>query len=470
MAIYHCSIKIGGRSSGRSAVSAAAYRAAEKMQDHETGITHDYTKKSGVIHSEIMLPDHAPQRYEDRETLWNAVQEVEKVSNAQLFREIEVALPIEMSAAEQLEAVRDYVRNSFVAVGMCADFAIHDKEDGNPHAHIMLTTRPIQENGEWGAKEKKAYKLDENGEKIPVIDPATGEQKIGARGRRIWERELVEKTGWSRPEMAEIWRAAWAKTCNRYLDKEHQIDHRSYERQGIELEPTHHVGVVQQAMKENGKPLEFDKTEINAAIKERNSISQAIVEMMRTLRDKIKEKVRSLYERIERATRGYEDVGRSREVAYSSGAAAGRDRIVAESVQRYGSTIDQSNRRIGETERREPILVRASEAAERREPEVARLEQGIAERGAINHDRTAQLLERAKRQLGRSVDEGAGRERPSLARELRADADRALSQRADRDAERKRLAAEERRKALERERDIEIPSPRRSRGYEGPSL
>lgn len=154
MSIYHCSIQIIGRSSGRSAVAAAAYRTAEKLEDKETGLTHDYTKKQGVVHREIMLPEYAPEEYKNREILWNEVQKIEKRSNAQLAREIEVALPRELSRADQMIAVRVYVQMNFVEKGMCADWVLHDKGDGNPHAHIMLTTRPIRKNGQWGTKEK----------------------------------------------------------------------------------------------------------------------------------------------------------------------------------------------------------------------------------------------------------------------------------------------------------------------------
>lgn len=121
MSIYHCSIQIIGRSSGRSAVAAAAYRTAEKLEDKETGLTHDYTKKQGVVHREIMLPEYAPEEYKNREILWNEVQKIEKRSNAQLAREIEVALPRELSRADQMIAVRVYVQMNFVEKGMCAD-------------------------------------------------------------------------------------------------------------------------------------------------------------------------------------------------------------------------------------------------------------------------------------------------------------------------------------------------------------
>ena len=130
---------------GKSAVAAAAYRSGEKLVNEWDGMTHDFTHKGGIVHKEIMLPIHAPPEFADRSTLWNSVEEIEKSATAQLAREIEVALPVELSRAEQLALVRAFVKDTFVAAGMCADFAIHDKGDGNPHAHIMLTVRPLKE-------------------------------------------------------------------------------------------------------------------------------------------------------------------------------------------------------------------------------------------------------------------------------------------------------------------------------------
>jgi hypothetical protein len=152
MAIYHCSIRIIKRSQGRSAVAAAAYRSGQKLTNEWDGITHDYTKKGGVVYSEILLPAHASPEFSDRSTLWNSVEKKEKSRNAQLAREIEIALPAELDRNMQIKLVRVYVRDAFAASGMCADFSIHDKGDGNPHAHIMLTLRPLNESGEWGAK------------------------------------------------------------------------------------------------------------------------------------------------------------------------------------------------------------------------------------------------------------------------------------------------------------------------------
>ncbi|WP_444876726.1 MobQ family relaxase, partial [Bacteroides heparinolyticus] len=165
IAIYHCNISIASRGKGKSSVAAAAYRSGEKLTNEWDGITHDYTRKGGVVHTEIMLPSHAPPSFSDRSTLWNSVEKIEKSKNSQLAREIEIALPKELNREKQIELVREYVKENFVKVGMCADIALHDKNDRNPHAHILLTMRPLNEDTTWGAKSKKEYILDENGEK-----------------------------------------------------------------------------------------------------------------------------------------------------------------------------------------------------------------------------------------------------------------------------------------------------------------
>ena len=177
MAIYHCSIRIIGRSKGRSAVAYAAYCSGTKLYDKEVRKAYNYTGQNSVVHSEIDLPQNAPSEFYDREKLWNAVHEIETRSDARLAREVEVALPREFTRQEQIDTVREYVMNNFVCKGMCADWGIHDKEDGNPYAHILLTLRGFKPNGEWASKSKTIYVLDENGEKIPVIDSETGAKR-----------------------------------------------------------------------------------------------------------------------------------------------------------------------------------------------------------------------------------------------------------------------------------------------------
>jgi ATP-dependent exoDNAse (exonuclease V) alpha subunit len=200
MAIYHCSVKNISRSSGKSAVASASYRSGEKLYDEEQGKTFSYVKNE-VAYSEIFLCENAPREYQDRETLWNAVEQIEKQSNARLAREWEVAIPNELTLEQSKELIRGYAQ-SLADEGMCVDANIHWK-DGNHHAHIMGTTRPIKENGEWGQKEKKAYALDEQGQKIPQIDEKTGQQKIGARGRKMWQRVTVEANDWNKQEKVE---------------------------------------------------------------------------------------------------------------------------------------------------------------------------------------------------------------------------------------------------------------------------
>lgn len=275
MAIYHLSVKIIGRSAGRSAVAAAAYRSGSKLHENKTGKTYDYTHKGGVIYSEIDLPKNAPAEFKNREILWNSVQSVEQNRNAQLAREVEFAIPREIEKqTDQIALAHDYIQHTFVNAGMCADWALHDKGDGNVHVHCMLTMRPLNSKGEWQKKESRKYKLDDQGNRMPVIDPDTGEQKIGARGRKLWVREKGKKSGWDRKENIEIWRKAWSDTCNKYLDDDHKIDHRSYKRRGIDKMPTIHLGYA--AIKRAKLGLPTDRISINTEVAQYNDLTQKI--------------------------------------------------------------------------------------------------------------------------------------------------------------------------------------------------
>lgn len=269
MAIYHCHCKIISRGQGRSAVGAAAYRSGEKLKNEYDGIEHDYTKKCGVAYSEIMLCENAPEEYQDRATLWNAVEQAEKGSRAQLAREYEVALPVELSREEQIQLVRDFAKENFVDKGMCVDFSIHDKEDGNPHAHIMLTTRPIEKDGTWGAKATNEYVLDKNGERIL--------QKIDKQNRKIYKRVKIETTDWNTKEFLQRSRSSWAEKVNQELEKKslsQRVDHRSFKERGIEKIPTQHIGVSANAMEKRG--IESQRGNENREIKQANGQIQTI--------------------------------------------------------------------------------------------------------------------------------------------------------------------------------------------------
>jgi hypothetical protein len=206
-----------------------------------------------------MLPENAPNKYFERVNLWNAVEKAEQACNAQLAREIELALPRELTEAQNISLLRYYCRKNFTAEGMCADIAIHDKKDGNPHAHIMLTMRPINKDKSWGIKERKGYALDENNERIPIIDPKTGTQKVDSRNRKQWKREYVQVNDWNFRGNAEVWRENWSEAVNKFLEQKNineRVDHRSFKRQGKEEHPTIHLGVAAHRMEQKGIPTE----------------------------------------------------------------------------------------------------------------------------------------------------------------------------------------------------------------------
>ena len=292
IAIYHCSIKIVSRGKGKSAVAAAAYRSGEKLTNEWDGLTNDYTKKGGVVHSEILLPAHAPPAFSDRSTLWNSVELSEKSNNAQLAREVEIALPVELSREEQTRLVREYCSSQFVSKGMIADFNLHDTGGGNPHAHILLTMRPLDEKGAWLPKSKKEYVLDENGEKIRLPSGRYKTRKV----------DLVD---WNDRENAEVWRRAWANLANEFLaqnNRPERIDHRSYERQGVEKIPTVHVGVSATQMEKKG--IVTERGELNRNIKAANRILREIRRLVRGLKDwiaELKERKAALLEALTEA-------------------------------------------------------------------------------------------------------------------------------------------------------------------------
>lgn len=264
MAIYHCTCKIISRGQGRSAVGAEAYRSGEKLYNEYDGIEHDYTKKGGVVYSEIMLCENAPKEYQDRQTLWNAVEQIEKSSKAQLAREYEVALPVELLREEQIKLVRDFAKENFVDNGMCVDFSIHDKEDGNPHAHIMLTTRPIEQDNSWGVKQKKEYILDKNG------------QKQYDKKKQTYKCKTVKTTNWDSKEFLQRSRESWAEKVNQELEKKslpQRIDHRSLKEQGVDRVPTIHEGGARKLEK---RGIKTDRGKINREIKTANGQMQTI--------------------------------------------------------------------------------------------------------------------------------------------------------------------------------------------------
>ena len=337
MAIYHLEAKVVSRGAGRSAVAASAYLSCSRLYNDYDGIQHDYTKKQGLVWQQVFLPEYAPQEWKDREQLWNDVEEVETAKDSRLAREFVVALPIEMSRQEQIELLHEFIREQFVSDGMCADAAIHDTDGHNPHAHILLTVRPLDEQGKWQYKTEKEYLCMKNGEERGFTAA-----EFKAAQNEGWEKQYPYKVGkkkvymtpsaaeaqglvradkhpkstrygrqnsiserWNSEEQLAAWRAAWADVSNRYLERsgrEERIDHRSNAARGIDEIPTIHEGVTAQALKRKG--IISDRCEINRQIREQNKLIRAIRDEITKLKNTIMTSVPALAKALETARKG----------------------------------------------------------------------------------------------------------------------------------------------------------------------
>ncbi len=273
------------RSKGQSAVEKASYISRSILVSEFDGQTYRPKYHEDLVHSEITLPPNAPKEYADRATLWNAVELSEKGQKSQLARMLKASLPNEWSYELAEEVVRDYVQQNFVDKGMCADWAIHDSENDkgqrNLHIHVLLTMRPLTENGEWGAKQKKIYDLDENGERIPVIDKKTGQQKVDKRNRKQWKCHTADSTDWNSRENAKMWRKDLADTINatnEQLGIALHWEHRSFKEQGFDREPTIHIGAVANALERKG--IQTERGNINREIIKNNILLEQAKEML----------------------------------------------------------------------------------------------------------------------------------------------------------------------------------------------
>ena len=337
MAIYHLEAKVVSRGAGRSAVAASAYLSCSRLYNDYDGIQHDYTKKQGLVWQEVFLPEYAPQEWQNREKLWNAVEEVETAKDSRLAREFVVALPIELNRGEQIDLLQEFIREQFVSDGMCADAAIHDTDGHNPHAHILLTVRPLDEQGKWQYKTEKEYLCMKNGEERGFT--AAEFKTARADG---WEKQYPYKVGnkkvymtpsaaetqglvradkhpkstrygrqnpiserWNSEEQLVTWRAAWADVTNRYLEhagREERIDHRSNAARGLDEIPTIHEGVAAQALERRG--IISDRCEINRQIREQNKLIRAIRDEITKLKNTIMTSVPALAKALETARKG----------------------------------------------------------------------------------------------------------------------------------------------------------------------
>ena len=333
MAIYHLEAKVVSRGAGRSAVAASAYLSCTRLYNDYDGIQHDYTKKQGLVWQEVFLPKYAPQEWQDREKLWNAVEEIETAKDSRLAREFVVALPIELNCEEQIELLQEFIREQFVSDGMCADAAIHDTDGHNPHAHILLTVRPLDEQGKWQCKTEKEYLCMKNGEERGFT--AAEFRTAQADG---WEKQYPYKVGkkkvymtpsaaeaqglvradkhpkstrygrqnpiserWNSEEQLTAWRAAWADVSNRCLERagrEERINHRSNAARGLDEIPTIHEGVTAQALERRG--IISDRCELNRQIKADNALLRELKAEVKKLAAMVARTVPAIAEGLEK--------------------------------------------------------------------------------------------------------------------------------------------------------------------------
>ena len=332
MAIYHLEAKVVSRGAGRSAVAASAYLSCSRLYNDYDGIQHDYTKKQGLVWQEVFLPEYAPQEWKDREQLWNAVEEVETAKDSRLAREFVVALPIELSREEQIELLQEFIQEQFLPDGMCADAAIHDTDGHNPHAHILLTVRPLDKQGKWQYKTEKEYLCMKNGEERGFTAA-----EFRAAQNEGWEKQYPYKVGkkkvymtpsaaeaqglvradkhpkstrygrqnpiserWNSEEQLTAWRAAWADVSNRCLERagrEERIDHRSNAARGLDEQPTIHEGVTARALERKG--IIADRCEINRQIKANNALLRELKAAARKLAQAVKNTLPAIAEAME---------------------------------------------------------------------------------------------------------------------------------------------------------------------------
>lgn len=326
------SAKVVSRGAGRSAVAASAYLSCSRMYNDYDGIQHDYTRKHGLAYQEVLLPSMAPPEWKDREQLWNAVEQSEKAKDSRLAREFIVALPIELSRENQIYFLRDFIQKNFVDLGMCADFAIHDTDGHNPHAHILLTVRPLEADGSWQYKTQKEYLCIRNGEErgFTAAEFKTARQEG-------WEKQYAYKVGkkkiymttsaaqkegyvradkhpkstrfgrqnpiseqWNSETQLREWRKAWADTVNQTLET-HQIDarvdHRSFADQGRLEQPTIHEGYHARDMEKKG--LISDRCEINRQIRSDNRLFRELKRQVEKLAKTVSENIHSIAKRLE---------------------------------------------------------------------------------------------------------------------------------------------------------------------------
>ncbi|NJL53099.1 MAG: MobA/MobL family protein [Hydrococcus sp. SU_1_0] len=316
MAIYHLSAQIIGRSAGRSATAAAAYRSGQELKNNLTGKVHNFTHRDRIDHSEILAPVTA-NWITDRNQLWNRVEGAEKRKDATLARELNIALPMELGRDNQIELVREFVRENFVDAGMIADINLHNLDDHNPHAHIMLTTRDLEIIG--------------------------GDSEVG------FEFEFGKKNrDWNDKKLLLSWRENWAKTCNKFLEREgieDKIDHRSNETRGLETLPQIKVGLAATRLVEKG--YHSDRVEHNNKIKAFNEkileVDEIINEINLLTGDLINQPIEVPIEVINTVSDNTSTIPSKVLKKWEVGYQQSTSQLLIESLQKYFEQVDPSS-------------------------------------------------------------------------------------------------------------------------------
>ena len=325
MSIYHMSMSNVSRAHGSSSCATLSYISGQAVREDRTGQTYQYGRAERVVCTGTMIPDFAPAAFSDPAQLFNSIERFEQAENARTAKKICVALPREFDLQTSRQVIEDYIQRNFVAKGYCATYAIHyDKDGNNPHAHILIPNRQIARDGSWNAKRKMTYALDEKGNRVPLIDPKTGQQKVDSRGRKAWKRINAVANPLDDRQTLKQLRASWAEVCNERLQPADHIDARSYADQGKEQIPTVHEGYAARAMAERGEVSE--RVELNKQIREANAELMRIAAARQTCYANLIVLQQEQAEAARAAARAAEERQRQEEAARAAARAAEAER------------------------------------------------------------------------------------------------------------------------------------------------
>ena len=374
--------KVISRGTGRSAVAAAAYMSCSRIYNDYDGVQHDYTRKQGLVWQQVFLPAMTPAEWSNREVLWNAVEEAEKTKDSRLAREFVVALPAELKRDEWIALLTDFIRVNFVTEGMCADVCIHDTDGHNPHAHIMLTVRPLTKDGKWQHKTEKEYLCVRDGEErgftaaefklahsegwekqyqykvskkkvymTPSQAEVQGYERISKYPKSTkYGRQNPISEHWNSEDQLVLWRAAWADVTNQFLERagsQERIDHRSHAERGLDEQPTVHEGAAARALEQKG--IVSDRCELNRQIKADNALLRELKLLVKKLMDTVKNTIPALAEAME-AVRQKMIVFRYQLLHIGDGKKQITDTLqaVQPDIKQYGDIVNQLKAKIKE--------------------------------------------------------------------------------------------------------------------------